>query len=246
MNECLIALGGNVHISEVVFADALAQLKLRGCTDIRMSRILTTRPVGSDAGNEYLNAAAALRTNLSALEILHAMHEVEAIFHRVRTRHWGPRTLDLDLVLYSDQIDNSPGLVLPHPAMWYRRFVLEPASEVAADMMHPILNESVQGLFDRLSYRPLQLEICGTGTPYLPELPEMASDSTETITMKVVDPAAAIEPDSFARIQVRHGQRSTTSQPYNPNGREIDVVGETAADVFLMIEHLKIAMLGQD
>lgn len=244
MNECLIALGGNVHISEVVFADSLAQLKLRGCTGIRMSRILTTRPVGADAGGEFLNAAAVLRTNLNALEMLHAMHEVEGIFHRLRTHHWGPRTLDLDLLLHGDQIFNSPGLVLPHPAMWYRRFVLEPASDVAADMVHPILNESVQCLFERLNRRPLQLEICGTGTPDLDELPEVASCSAATITMKVVDPAAAIEPDSFARIKVRHGKPATTSQSFNSNSREINVIGETNTDILSGIEHLKIAMLG--
>jgi 2-amino-4-hydroxy-6-hydroxymethyldihydropteridine diphosphokinase len=244
LNECLIALGGNVHISEVVFADTVSQLKLRGCTDIRMSRILKTRPVGVAAGNEFLNAAAILRTNLSALEMLHTMHEVEAIFQRVRTRHWGPRTLDLDLLLHGNQISNLPGLVLPHPAMWYRRFVLEPASEVAADMVHPILNESVQSLFDRLNCRPLQLEICGTGMPHLSELPELEGYSAESILMKVVDPAAAIDPGSFARINVRQGKPSTTLQPYNPNCREIAVIGESNTDVLSRIEHLRIAMLG--
>ena len=244
MNECLIAIGGNVNISEVVFADAIAQLKLRGCTDIRMSRISTTRPVGADAGHEFLNAAAVLRTNLSALGMLRAMHEVEAMFHRIRTSHWGPRTLDLDLLLHGNQISNSPGLVLPHPAMWYRRFVLESAREVAADMLHPILNESVQCLFEQLNHRPLQLEICGTAIPHLGELPELAGCSSESVLMKVVDPAAEIESATFARVNVRHGKRFTNSQPFNSNRREIEVVGETNADILSTFEHLKIAMLG--
>jgi len=244
LNKCLIALGGNINISEVVFADSLAQLKLRGCTDIRMSRIFTTRPVGADAGPEFLNAAAVLRTNLSAAEMLRALHEVEGMFHRIRTSHWGPRTLDLDLVLHGNQVSNSPGLVLPHPAMWYRRFVLEPASEVAADMLHPILKESVQCLFERLHHRPLQLEICGTAIPHLVELPESAACSAESVFTKVVDPAAEIESATFARVNVRYGKRFTNSQPYNSNRREIEVVGETHADILSTFEHLKIAMLG--
>lgn len=209
-----------------------------------MSRIFRTRPVGADAGHEFLNAAAVLRTNLSALEMLRAMHEVESIFHRIRTSHWEPRTLDLDLVLYGHQISNSPSLVLPHPAMWYRRFVLEPASEVAADMLHPILNESVQRLFERLNHRPLQLEICGAPIPHLGELRELAGYSAESVLTKVVDPAAEIESATFARIDVRHGKRFTNSQPYNSNRREIEVVGETNADILSTFEHLKIAMLG--
>ena len=244
MNECLIALGGNINISEVVFADSLAQLKRRGCTGIHMSRIFRTRPVGADAGHEFLNAAAVLRTNLSALELLRAMHEVEAIFRRIRTSHWGPRTLDLDLVLHGHQIFNSPSLVLPHPAMWYRRFVLQPASEVAADMLHPILNESVQRLFERLNHRPLQLEICGTAIPHLGELPELAGYSAKPVLMKVVDPEAEIESTTFARVNVRHGNRVTNSQPSNSSRREIEVVGETNADILSTLEHLKIAMLG--
>ena len=244
LNECLIALGGNINISEVVFADALAQLKRRGCTDIRMSRIVITRPVGAGAGNEFLNAAAILRTNLRALELLDAMHEVEAMFHRIRSSHWGPRTLDLDLVLLGNEISNSPGLVIPHPAMWYRRFVLEPASEVAADMLHPILNESVQRLFERLNQRPLQLEICGTEILHPPAGPEFAGDSVESVLMKVADPASEIESDTFARVSVRYGKRSTNSQPYNLSRREIEVVGETNADILSTFEHLKIAMLG--
>lgn len=244
MNECLIALGGNINISEVVFADALAQLKRRSCTDIRMSRIVTTRPVGADAGEKFLNAAAVLRTNLSAFELLHAMHEVEAIFHRIRTSHWGPRTLDLDLVLVGNQILNSPGLVLPHPAMWYRRFVLEPASEVAADMIHPILNESVRSLFERLNHRPLHLEICGTEILHLAKRPVSVGDSSESVMLKVVDSASEIESETFARVNIRSGKRITNSQPYNLNRREIEVVGETNADILSVFEHLKIAMLG--
>ncbi len=244
MNKCLIALGGNVNISAVVFADSLAQLELRGCTDIRTSRIFTTRPVGPDEGHEYLNAAAVVHTNLSPIALLRVLHDVETIFHRIRTSHWGPRTLDLDLVLYGVQVFNSPDLVLPHPAMWYRRFVLEPASEVAGDMRHPILNESVQSLFDRLNHRPLQLELCGNAIPHLGELSEWSGCSPESVLMKVVDPVAEIDSAAFARVNVGYGKKSTNSQPYNSSRREIEVFGGTNEVLRSTLEQLKIAMLG--
>ena len=244
MSECLIALGGNVNISSEVFINALVQLEVQGCTDVRISRILSTRPVGVEAGSEFLNAAAVLRTDLNAIEMLHALHKVEAHFSRVRTRHWGPRTLDLDLVLHGNQIFNSANLVLPHPAMWYRRFVLEPAVDVAADMMHPILNESMRDLFSRLKQRPLKLEICSNGKLPLSDFAELAGCADESVLLKVVDPATEIDSDTFARVNVRYGKRFMNAQPYNLNRREIEVIGETNAEVLSTFEHLKIAMLG--
>ena len=233
-----------MQISGQVFEDSLAELKRRGCCGVKMSRILSTRPVGSEAGLEFLNAAAVLQTELPPLELLHALHEVEAMFRRVRTRHWGPRTLDLDLILYHDQIVSTPHLVLPHPAMWYRRFVLEPAIEIASEMIHPILKESVSQLYGRLLCRPLSLEICGTESLLLDMILESVMHSVDEMVLKLQDPANAVEPESFARIDVRLGKLNQISQPFNRNDREIEIIGETAEELSSMIEHLKIAMLG--
>jgi len=249
MQECLIALGGNLQISRQVFSDALAQLQLRGCSVVEMSRVLKTRPVGAEAGNAFLNAAAVLQTHQSPEELLRTLHEIEAMFCRVRTRHWGPRTLDLDLILYGKFTSNIPQLVVPHPAMWYRRFVLEPAVEVAADMVHPIQNESLAGLHKRLMRHPLRLEICGTGsataTPFLDEILNQVRDVVnDDINFHPTDSASVIAPDSFARIILRQGKTFTTSQPMNRKNREIEVGGDTAAEVVSQIEHLSTAMLG--
>ncbi len=249
MQKCLIALGGNLQISEQVFRDALAQLLLLGCSHVAMSRVLNTRPVGADAGQEFLNAAAVLHTDLSPDELLRTLHEVEARFHRTRVRHWGPRTLDLDLILHGDLISNMPQLVVPHPAMWYRRFVLEPAIDVAADMVHPTLNEPVAALHRRLMRRPLRLQICSQGTAtqkrffdeIVHQLREIGCDEIE---WHPTDPASVIAQDAFARILVRHGEMLTTSQSLNRKNREIEVSGATTAEVLSQIEHLRIAMLG--
>lgn len=249
MQKCLIALGGNLQISEQVFLDALAQLQLLGCSHVEMSRVIRTRPVGAEAGQEFLNAAAVLETDLSPDAMLRTLHEVEARFHRIRAHHWGPRTLDLDLILHGDRISNMPELVVPHPAMWYRRFVLEPAIEVATDMVHPTLNESVAELHKRLMCRPLRLEICSLGSDtenrfldeIMHQLREIGNDEMEWYP---TDSASVIAQDSFARILVRHGKMFTTSQPLNWNSREIEIGGETSVEVFSQIEHLRIAMLG--
>lgn len=249
MPKCLIALGGNLQISPHVFRDAIAQLQLLGCSDLQMSSVLKTRPVGVDAGHEFLNAAAVLQTDLSPDALLRTLHEIEAKFHRTRTCHWGPRTLDLDLILHGDRISNIPPLVVPHPAMWYRRFVLEPAIEVAADMVHPTLHESVAGLHQLLMRRPLRLEICLAGPSMeirmleeiMHQLQETGGGATEWYP---TDSSAVIGSDTFARIVVRHGKNFTTSQPLNRKYREIEIGGATMSEVFSQIEHLKIAMLG--
>ena len=248
MQECLVALGGNLQISGKVIKDAIAELQCRGCSDVRMSRVLKTRPVGAAAANEFLNAAAVLRTEHQPAELLKTLHEIEALFHRVRTLHWGPRTLDLDLILYGESEANTPGLVVPHPAMWYRRFVIEPAVEVAAQMIHPVLNESVAQLYARLMCRPLRLEICSTQytaeSVVLHQTLKQVNDFGDATEWYPTNPESCIAPHSFARIIVRHGTRPTTLQPFNRKGREIEVVGESVSDIVSQLEDLKTAMLG--
>ena len=248
MQECLVALGGNLQISGKVIDDAIAELQLRGCSDVRISRVLKTRPVGAAAGNEFLNAAAVLRTEHHPAELLKTLHEVEALFDRVRTLHWGPRTLDLDLILYAASEVSTPRLVVPHPAMWYRRFVLEPAVEVAAQMMHPVLNESVAQLYARLMCRPLRLEICSTQftaeSGVLLQTLDQVKDFGDATEWYPTNPASCIAPHSFARIIVRQGTKPATLQPFNRKRREIEVVGESVSDIVSQLEDLKTAMLG--
>ncbi|MCA9010363.1 MAG: 2-amino-4-hydroxy-6-hydroxymethyldihydropteridine diphosphokinase, partial [Planctomycetaceae bacterium] len=221
---------------------------LDGCSDVRMSRVFITRPVGSDAGGDFLNAAAVLHTGHSAAELLQRLHLTETRFKRVRTRHWGPRTLDLDLILYGTACVNDPGLVVPHPAMWYRRFVLEPASEVAGPMIHPLLNESVAQLYARLTCRPLRFEICGaksmTESGVLQEILHRVRNHGDSIEWSLANTEICIAPPSFARILVRSGAQLTTQQPFNRTGREIEIVGESVPDIVMQIENLMRAVSG--
>lgn len=248
MQECLIALGGNLQISREVFDCAIAELQRRGCSDVRISHVLQTRPVGTEAGGEFLNATAAVRTNDSPETLLQTLHEIELHFLRERTQHWGPRTLDLDLILYGEFEINTAQLVIPHPAMWYRRFVLEPAVDVAARMKHPTLNESVAQLYERLLHRPLRLEICSTqrtaNSEFLQSIMDEVNNSDDAIIWQLTDAEACIAPNFFGRIIVKKGKKSPTTQPFNRRRREIEIVGESMSDIVSHITNLKIAMLG--
>lgn len=153
----LIALGGNLGASPSLFTQAMKRLERPGISLIRLSRPLSSSAMGADAGEEFLNAAATVECQLSPIQLLAALHEVEASFGRTRNIRWGPRTLDLDLCLFGDEIIDRPELVVPHPAMWYRHFVMTPAAEVSPHLLHPILQQSVLELHQQLCVQPLEI-----------------------------------------------------------------------------------------
>ncbi len=121
---------------------------------VRWSALYQTSPVGGPEQGDFLNAVAEVRTSLSPSETLAALRVVEAEHGRLRgpaELRWGPRTLDLDILLYDDSIVSLPELEIPHPRLAERRFVLEPLAELAADRVHPDLRRSIGELRDRLA-----------------------------------------------------------------------------------------------
>ncbi|WP_110642997.1 2-amino-4-hydroxy-6-hydroxymethyldihydropteridine diphosphokinase [Salinicola sp. CPA57] len=108
---------------------ALGSLPLSEC--VARSSLYTSAPVGPQDQPDFINAVAAIRTRLSPLALLDQLQALEQRHRRVRNRHWGPRTLDLDLLWYAGLERHSPRLTLPHPQMRHRRFVLEPLAEIA-------------------------------------------------------------------------------------------------------------------
>lgn len=120
---------------------------------VAFSRIYETPPVGPMPQAAYLNAAAALSTELSPHELLTHLRAIEADAGRPpleQRLRWGPRTLDLDILLYGDRVVTDEGLVIPHPMMHDRWFVLKPLADVAAEMVHPKLKMTVADLLARI------------------------------------------------------------------------------------------------
>lgn len=120
---------------------------------VARSRWLDTEPVGYADQPRFLNGAVVLETALKPLELLRGLLRIELQFGRDRSHGIakGPRTLDLDLLLYDDVVLHGPELELPHPEMHRRRFVLEPLAEVTPDWMHPLLQKTVRDLLAGVS-----------------------------------------------------------------------------------------------
>jgi 2-amino-4-hydroxy-6-hydroxymethyldihydropteridine diphosphokinase len=146
-----IALGANLGDRAANIARALELL--RATPSVRVtaaSRLWETAPLGPPQP-AYLNAAAALDTTLDALALLARLHEIERELGRTRGAERNlPRTLDLDLLLFGGLAIDAPELVVPHPRMHERAFVLEPLAEIAGDEVHPVLREAISALATRV------------------------------------------------------------------------------------------------
>jgi 2-amino-4-hydroxy-6-hydroxymethyldihydropteridine diphosphokinase len=162
MAGALIALGGNVgHVVETMDAALDALSSLRTVSVARVSRVYETAPVGTGSADGFLNAAAALETSLSPDSLLSELQQIEQSLGRAAGRRWTSRPIDLDLLLMEDRIIDTRRLTLPHPHLWYRRFVLDPLVEIAPEEVHPVMQVTMRRLHDNLLQRPLQIAIAG-------------------------------------------------------------------------------------
>ena len=149
-----IALGSNLGDRRATLAAALGALgSLSRTTLVSCSEMIETEPVGPVPQGPFLNAAALLRTSLSPRELLDALQEIEVMHGRQRRveLRWGPRTLDLDLLLYGDEVIDRPGLVVPHPRLHERFFVLAPLVQIAPDVVVPTVGRTVRALYEALA-----------------------------------------------------------------------------------------------
>ncbi len=148
-----LGLGSNLGDRRRNLESALGALReTTGIELTAVSTLIETDPEGPPGQDRYLNGAATIRTKLSPRGLLHAMLEIESVHGRDRTKEgrWGPRRLDLDLLMYADRIIDEPELVVPHPRMHQRTFVLAPLAEIAPDAVHPVLGVTIRTLHERL------------------------------------------------------------------------------------------------
>jgi 2-amino-4-hydroxy-6-hydroxymethyldihydropteridine diphosphokinase len=162
MARTFIALGGNLGPVEQNFQKAISLLdQFRGSKVIQVSTIITSHPVGASSGNLFRNAVLSLETNLEPLDLLKSLQEIEASFGRDRSVRWGPRPVDLDIILYGEQVVELPDLIIPHPACWYRRFVLLPMAEIAPDVTHPLKKRTFLELKEWFEKKELHIQLAG-------------------------------------------------------------------------------------
>ena len=136
-----VALGSNVGDRWAYLGGGLAQLP----DVVAVSRVYETEPVGGPSGQDrYLNMVAELRTSAAPLELLAAAQRAEALAGRARTVRWGPRSLDVDILLIGDLVVDVPGLQVPHPRMWERGFVLVPLADLAPEIVGDRLDEDMR------------------------------------------------------------------------------------------------------
>lgn len=143
-----LGVGSNLGDKEKNIKEAIRMLREDGsCRVDKVSPLIVTKPVGGVVQDDFLNGALAIKTLYSPQELLKKIGEIEKALKRERIIHWGPRTIDLDILLYDQEVIRTPDLFIPHIEMENREFVLEPLSEIAPEAYHPLLQKTVYQMY---------------------------------------------------------------------------------------------------
>ena len=149
--EVFLGLGSNVGDRQGHIDQALTQLDTENQIRIdSISSIIKTSPIGWTDQPQFLNGVVKIDTALSPFDLLKTIKRIEIQVGRKKRRRWGPREIDLDILIYGDLVLDHPQLTIPHPEMIHRRFVLEPFSEIQPDFVHPTQSRTIRQLLLQL------------------------------------------------------------------------------------------------
>ena len=146
-----IALGSNLGERKQNILAALSYMEQSGLKVLAVSSLLETEPYGVTDQPFFINAAVKIETELAAHDLLRLLLAIELKMGRVRKRHWGERNIDLDLLLYDNLVIKDKDLILPHPDMQNRLFVLSPLAEIAGAVIHPVFQLTFSALLANLA-----------------------------------------------------------------------------------------------
>ncbi len=152
LHNAYIGLGSNMGRRKKNVAAALNALEsTREIEIVAVSSLYETSPEGGPEDQPaFINGVAHVRTDLSPERLLAVCQNIEESLGRKRAIRWGARTIDLDILCFDAEIRAEPGLILPHPMMHERRFVMEPLSEIAPDLLHPVLEQTAKAILETL------------------------------------------------------------------------------------------------
>gem|GEM_PF-979601 len=208
MDNCWIGFGGNLGDVPARYHAVTAALQQHAAFfEVCGSALYRSVPMGANAGEPYWNAVIRAQTTLAPRDVLRTLHQLEDDHQRLRTVKWGPRTLDLDLLACGAHYVESTVLQLPHPGVWYRRFVLDPWQNLDPHWCHPVYRLTVAELRQRLVSHPPRLWLAG---PWSPEflgilLPHLTARWPNVICEPLLTPEL---PDSGILVATSHASQS--------------------------------------
>jgi 2-amino-4-hydroxy-6-hydroxymethyldihydropteridine diphosphokinase len=133
LNQVYLGIGSNKNHPYFRINTVLKQInRIKSTNIVKKSSLYVTKPLGPQAQPDFINSVIEIRTNLEPLKLLHELQNLERLHNRKKTKRWGPRSMDIDILIYNNIIMNTDKLVIPHPGLEYRDFVLMPLYEITS------------------------------------------------------------------------------------------------------------------